>query len=645
MTPTTRTTPDEWARANRTYPPTAGIPGPRDPRLTPYTIPFVRAVHARTHKRVVMVVGAQMGKSDSILDIIGERMDTAPVPMLYLGPTRLFLQEQWEPRIMQLLDEAPSLRFKVARGKRMTKTRKIIAGVPLRLAHGGSSVSLKSDPFGLAFTDEADEMLANVKGSGDPISQVDRRGDTYADFVHAIVSTPTEGPSDVDVDEASGLQFWADIDPQEIGSTIWRLWQGGTRYHWAWPCPHCGEFFIPRFRCLAWDKPADAAGKELRSDPVMAAKTAHLVCPRNGCVITDNARARMNARGVYVAPGQHVKPNGKVIGDPPESWTISFWVSGLASPFKTWGERAAEYVAAVRSGEPGEIQSVVNGGFGELWAPGGGDVPEWRELEKLKLPYLSGEVPAEVRVLTAGVDVQKDRLVYAVRGWAARSESWLIEAGEVFGDTVEEATWDALEDVLLKSRDGHAIRLALIDSGFRPGRPDAVPENRVYQFCQKHSRFCRPTKGRDTQVKPVMPRKSEVGIDIRGRRVMIGLERLDLDSDYFKRFVHERLRWPVDEPGAFHLPQDVSDDYLRQLVSEARIRKPGGKPVWVRRAKDNHYLDCEAMNAAAAFFLGVQRLRDEPARKGTNDVPGTSAIPVLPGRKQSMADWSAMLNR
>ena len=444
----------------------------------------MRAVHARTHKRVVMVVGAQMGKSDSILDIIGERMDTAPVPMLYLGPTRLFLQEQWEPRIMQLLDEAPSLRFKVARGKRMTKTRKIIAGVPLRLAHGGSSVAIKSDPFGLAFTDEADELLANVKGSGDPISQVDRRGDTYADFVHAIVSTPTEGPSDVDVDEASGLQFWADIDPQEIGSTIWRLWQGGTRYHWAWSCPHCGEFFIPRFRCLAWDKPTDAAGKELRSDPVMASQTAHLVCPKNGCVITDDARARMNARGVYVAPGQHVKPNGKVVGEAPESWTVSFWVSGLASPFKTWGERAAEYVAAVRSGEPGEIQSVVNGGFGELWASGGGDVPEWRELEKLKLPYLSGEVPADVRVLTAGVDVQKDRLVYAVRGWAARSESWLIEAGEVFGDTVEEATWDDLEDVLLKSRDGHAIRLALIDSGFRPGRPDAVPENRDYQFCQ-----------------------------------------------------------------------------------------------------------------------------------------------------------------
>lgn len=600
---------------------------------------------------MVLVVGSQMGKSDSMLDIIGERMDTAPVPMLYLGPTKQFLQEQWEPRVMQLLDEAPSLRAKVARGKRMTKTRKIIAGVPLRLAHGGSSVAIKSDPFGLALTDEADELLANVKGSGDPVSQVDRRGDTYADFVHAITSTPTEGPSDVEVDAHSGLEFWADVDPQDVSSTIWRLWQGGTRYHWAWPCPHCGEYFIPRFKCLAWDKPTDAAGKELRSDPVLAAQTAHLVCPRNGCIIDDGDREAMNARGVYVAPGQKVTPDSRVIGTPPESWTISFWVSGLASPFKSWGERAAEYVTAVRSGEPGEIQSVVNGGFGELWAPGGGDLPEWRELEALKSPYPMGEVPSGVRILTAAVDVHARRLNFSVRGWAPRSESWLITAGEIWGDTVEEQPWDDLEDVLLQHYDGHSIKLALIDSGFRPGKPDAVPEHRVYQFCQRHYRFCRPTKGRDSQVKPIIPSKGEVGINIRGKRITIGLELLLIDTDYFKRFVHERLRWPIDQPGAFHLPQDVTDDYLRQLVSEARVRKPGGRPVWVRRAKANHFFDCEAMNAAAAFFLGVQRFRDVPRGTEDHDAETALAVTSLPKpapqlkRRMSLAEVSAALNR
>lgn len=611
-------------------------------------IAFSDAVAARTHKRVVLVVGAQMGKSDSILDIIGERMDTSPVPMIYLGPTKQFLQEQWEPRIMDLLDEAPALRAKVARGKRMTKTRKVISGVPLRLAHGGSSSALKSDPFGLALTDEADEMLANVKGQGDPIRQVDRRGDTYADFVHAIVSTPSEGPSDVEVDKHSGLEFWAEIDPQEIASTIWRLWQSGTRYHWSWPCPQCGEYFIPRFKCLGWDKPKDADGKELRSDPALAKRTAHLVCPRNGCVIEPQHKDDMNERGVYVAPGQSVLPDGTVVGSPPESWTISYWVSGLASPFKSWNDRAAEYVEAVRSGAPAEIQSVVNGGFGELWAPGGGDVPEWRELEKLKAPYIMGDVPNQadvprgVRVVTAAADIHAKRINYVIRGWAARSESWLIHHGEIFGDTLENETWDDLEDVLTDTYGGHPIRLALIDSGFRPGKVDTVPEHRVYQFCQRHSRFCRPTKGRDTQVKPIMTSKREVGVDFRGKRVMVGVELFLLDTDYFKRFVHERLRWPTDEAGAFHMPEDASEDYLRQLVSEARIKKPGGKPSWVKRSPENHYFDCEAMNAAAAYYLGVQRLRELPV---IDDDDGEVVTSAAAKKKMTMADYSAALNR
>lgn len=610
-------------------------------------IAFERAVAARTHKRVVMVVGAQMGKSESLLDIIGQRMDLSPVPMLYLGPTKQFLQEQWEPRIMELIDQSASLRDKVSRGKRMTKTRKVISGVPLRLAHGGSSVALKSDPFGLALTDEADELQANVKGQGDPIRQVDRRGDTYADFVHAIVSTPSEGPSDITTDPDSGLQFWAEVEPSEIASTIWRLWQGGTRYHWAWPCPHCGDYFIPRFACLSWDKPVDRQGRELPSDAATTMATAHLVCPTCGCLITDDEKAGMNARGVYVAPGQHITPDGVVHGDPPDSWTISFWVSGLASPFKTWGERAAEYVEAARSGEPGEIQSVINGGFGELYAPGGGDLPDWRDLEQLKAPYLQGEAPRGPRVVTAAVDVQGRSLYYSVRGWASRSESWLLDAGQIFGETCEETVWDDLEDVLLKSYGGMPIRLALIDSGFRPGRPEAVPENRVYEFCRKHARFCRPAKGRDTQSKPVVLSRQEIGTTLNGRRTSVGLDLFLLDTDYFKRFVHERLRWPVTESGAFHLPEDVSDDYLKQLVSEARIRRPGGKPKWVRRFKDNHYFDCEAMNAAAAWFLGVHRLRDIEAADVAADGQEDSATDQQARKKlrKTAQDWSAALNR
>jgi hypothetical protein len=46
----------------------------------------------------------------------------------------------------------------------MKKTLNIVAGVPVRLAHAGSSPTLKSSPAALALADEYDEMLANVKG-------------------------------------------------------------------------------------------------------------------------------------------------------------------------------------------------------------------------------------------------------------------------------------------------------------------------------------------------------------------------------------------------------------------------------------------------------------------------------------------------
>ena len=180
-----------------------------------------------------------------------------------------------------------------------------------------------------------------------------------------------------------------------------------------------------------------------RRRPALAGRTAHLVCPRNGCLIYDEDKADMNALGVYVAPGQEIKPDGTVLGLPPDSWTLSYWASGLCSPFVTWGDRAAAYVTAVRSREHEKIQAVVNGGFGEIFAPGDGDVPEWHEVAKLRetaeVPYSLGEVPEGVKVVTMTVDVQKSRLVYTVRGWGVEATSWLLDAGELFGDTEEHA--------------------------------------------------------------------------------------------------------------------------------------------------------------------------------------------------------------
>ena len=175
-----------------------------------------------------MVCGAQMGKTDGLLDIMGARLDQRPAPILYVGPIRDFLTDQFEPRLMSLLDEAETLSAKVVRGKRMKKTLKIVAGVPVRLAHAGSSAALKSSPAALALVDEYDEMLANVKGQGDPLGLVEARGQTYVDFVMAITSMSSRGHAETERDHKSGLRCCKPAHPEAVDSAASRLWRSGS---------------------------------------------------------------------------------------------------------------------------------------------------------------------------------------------------------------------------------------------------------------------------------------------------------------------------------------------------------------------------------------------------------------------------------
>ena len=274
-----------------------------------------------------------------------------------------------------------------------------------------------------------------------------------------------------------------------------------TRHHFTWRCLHCHEPFIPRFRDLRWPE---------KATPSEARRHAFVGCPHCGGVHADADKAALNGGGVFVAPGQRLEADGSVSGDPPESSTLSFWTSGLCSPFVAFGELAEAFLEATRAADPERIKGIINQGFGELWAPGGGEAPELSAVHRLRMPYRSGDVPDGVRVLTAGVDVQKNRLVYVVRGWGARATSWLIQQGDLWGPTHEPEVWGALEDLLEQRFDGRTVRLALVDSGFRPNKPDQGPEHTVYEFCRRHQRVCMPSKGYDSLKAPVVLSKIEV---------------------------------------------------------------------------------------------------------------------------------------
>lgn len=630
-------TPDKWAARNRIYGKDKAVPGPRDPELTPYIVPFERAIVSGNYRRVVLVTGAQSGKTEGMLDLIGQRLDQRPSPILYVGPSKQFLREQFEPRVMTLIEESPTLQAKIAANTRQTQTRKVVAGVPLRLAHAGSSTALKSDPAALALVDEYDDMLKNVKGQGDPLGLVERRGDTYPDFVCAVASTPGKGTVEAVTDEASGLAFWDVGKTEDVESRIWALWQQGSRHHWSWPCPHCGDYFIPRFACLRYPE---------GSTPMRAAKETIIECPRCGGIIEDRHKTEMNERGRFVAPGQRVTPDGEILGDAPETTTMTFWVSGLASPFVTWGERVQSYLEALAMGDDAMVQTAVCSGFGELHSPGGAGLIEWQEVAALRDARQSGEVPEEVVRLSCAVDVQKAGLFYSIRGWGGRGTSWLIEYGELAGFTDEQQVWGDLTAVLTDTYAGLHIGLALIDSGFRPNKLSEGSANVVYDYCRRFHRFVRPTKGYATLTAPLMRTKAKVVVP--GRSAPTRLELIRLDTDFWKQRLHERLTWPDGQPGMFHLHGTATEDYCRQLCSEVRKVTPSGRPQWVAISRRNHYLDCEAMNEAAGHLLNVQKLPSGIKRAVGDNVPGAPDVPVPDAAalvKKRMQDIAGRLNR
>ena len=551
---------------------------------------IVRAVHSAMYKKVVAVMGSQMGKTEMVLNLIGHRIDDDPVPVLYIAPTKSFVENVIDPRYKAMVRSCASLQEKRGPGAKEKTTQKEIAGVKVRFAWAGSATELAGDPACLVFVDERDRMADSTEGEGDPVTLADARHSTYPDGQTVVVSTPTMGTVDTEIDPETGLEFFGKGD--EVQSATWKLFQEGTCYHWAVPCPHCDDFFIPRFKYLQWPEGAT---------PAEVKEKVKMVCPQCGTLIDQSLKDSMNARGVYVAPGQKIDHDGTVHGDPPPSDTASFWVSGLMSAWRTWGDRAQAFLRAVRSGDPDRIQAVINTGFGELYTLKG-EAPELDVVKSLRQPYRSGELPtSNARKIFLTVDVQKNGLYYVVRAWGAELESWKIESGFIAGPTDGDLVWSDLEQFKDEHYNGLPIDRCFIDSGYRT--------QFVYVFCRKHKQWAFPTKGRDTiDATPLQRAKLDIAPQS-GRRMAGGLGIYHVNTDYFKRWVHERIERDPDLPGGWHLPEDATDDYCRQIVSEARSVKPSGTVVWIKIYKDNHYFDCEVLQVAAAYSLNLQSVR------------------------------------
>ena len=88
------------------------------------------------------------------------------------------------------------------------------------------------------------------------------------------------------------------------------------------------------------------------------------------------------------------------------------------------------------------MKTFVNTSLGETWVETG-EAPDWQRLYDRRESWPAGTVPMGGLFLTAGADVQKDRIEVDVWAWGRGLESWVqaLQAAGPFGKPGEAVAW------------------------------------------------------------------------------------------------------------------------------------------------------------------------------------------------------------
>jgi phage terminase large subunit GpA-like protein len=570
----------EWADRHRWLSSRASAePGRYRTARTPYMREIMdRLSPGDPMQRVVFMKAAQVGATEAGNCFIGFVMHHAPGPMLAVQPTVELAKRNSRQRIDPLIDESPELRERVkparSRDAGNTMLSKEFAGGILIMTGANSAVGLRSTPARYIFLDEVDAYPASADEEGDPVTLAEARSLTFAHRRKVfLVSTPT----------IRGL------------SRIEREFEASDQRRFFVPCPHCGHQQWLKFERLRWDK----------SHP----DTAAYHCEGCEAPIAEHHKTAMLAAGEWRATATAADP-----------LTVGYHLSALYSPvgWLSWARIARAHEAARGSDEA--MRAFRNTILGETWMETG-EAPDWQRLADRREAWAPGTVPAGGLFLTAGADVQKDRIEVDVWAWGRGLESWLVDHVVLEGGPGDPACWQKLTDLLGRTwahEGGQHLTIArlAIDTGFETSA--VYGWARAVGFTQ-----VAPVKGVEgfNRSSPVTG-PTYVDATLAGRRLRRGVRLWTVATSTFKAETYRflRLARPTAEEvaagasfpaGTVHLPDWADGEWLKQLTAEqlvtVKTRRGFARLEWQKLRERNEALDCRVYARAAAWIAGADR--------------------------------------
>jgi phage terminase large subunit GpA-like protein len=575
-------------------------------RTLPYQRGVLDAITDPAVERVTWMKSARVGATKCMNVAIGYFMHADPCPMQVVQPTVEDAQGYSKEEIAPMLRDVRVLDGLVrdVKSKDQTVLLKGFPGGVLAMVGANSGRGFRRVSRRVMFLDEVDGYPASAGAEGDPVSLAIKRTEYYWNRKIIAASTPLVAGA----------------------SRIEELYLSGDRRRYYVPCPHCGHFDFLRFRKRDGDD-EEQRGHRMKWDADQP-DTARFVCSGCGEDIDESHKRKMIERGEWRA-------------DAPFRGHASFhiWAAYSLSPNATWSQLVGEFLEAKR--RPETLRTFVNTALGETWQEQG-DAPDHERLYKRREQYQIGTVPDGTIAVTAGVDVQKDRLMWEAVAWDADKRSSSIEIGCIMGDTADISSpaspWLKLGELLERQFPGESgavftIAMMAVDSGYNT--------NAVYNWCRQFL----PT--RVIAVKGVADARfligapSKVDITVSGRKMKRGFQMYPVGVGVAKTELYGWLGLAmvggVAPPGYCRFPE-YDEEYFRQLTAEQLVkvihrRTRVARMEWQTLPnRENHYLDCRVYARAAVALLGLDRLVSATSRQAATASSAAGAPPAPPAQ-------------
>ena len=353
---------------------------------------------------------AQVGKSEALGNSVGYYIDQDPAPIMLVMPTERDAEAWSKDRFSPMARDTPCLAGKISDPKSRDGSNKILhkrfPGGHLTIVGANAPSGLASRPIRILLCDEVDRYPFSAGAEGDPVNLAKKRTVTFWNRKIVLVSTPTiRGLSRIETAYAESDQ----------------------RQYWV-PCPACGAQQVLVWSQVRWESAAGGhAGGEHRPE------TARYHCAACDAAWSDALRWAAIRRGEWRARA-------------PFRGIAGFHLNEIYSSWVRLEAMVRAFLSA-RAGGDEAMKTFVNTSLGETWMESG-EAPDWRRLYDRRERWPAGTVPEGGLILTAGADVQKDRIEVDVWAWGRGLESWLVDHVVIEGGPESEAAWAALATLL-----------------------------------------------------------------------------------------------------------------------------------------------------------------------------------------------------